>query len=110
MIVNEIREGDVAILALAGRLDSTSSPGVEGRLTDTVRQSRAVVVDLADLDYISSAGLRVLLKAAKEAKAARARLAFAALRPAVKEVLDISGFSSILATYPSRAAAVSGVA
>jgi anti-anti-sigma factor len=109
MQVDESRDGDVLVLSLSGRLDAVSSPAVEARLLDAVRRSSAVVLDLSGLDYVSSAGLRILLKTAKEAKAAQSRFALAALRPAVHEVFEVSGFFSILAAYPSLAEAVAAV-
>jgi anti-sigma B factor antagonist len=109
MQVDESTDGDVRILTLTGRLDAMTSPPVEGRLLEAVRHAPAVVLDLSGLDYVSSAGLRILLKAAKEAKAAQSRLALAGLRSAVREVFEVSGFFSILAAYPTLAEALAAV-
>ena len=109
MQVDESTDGDVRILTLTGRLDAMTSPPVEGRLLEAVRHAPAVVLDLSGLDYVSSAGLRILLKAGKEAKVAKSRLALAALRPVVQEVFEVSGFFSILDAYPSRDEALDAV-
>ncbi len=109
MAVSESREGGVLVLHLAGRLDGVSSPAIGAELSEAVRANPAVVIDLEALDYVSSAGLRVLIKAAKEAKAAQTKLALAAPGPVVREVFEISGFGTFLAIFPQRAEAVAHV-
>ena len=76
---------------------------------DESRDGGVLVLDLAGLDYVSSAGLRVLLKAAKEARAAGSRFALAGLRPAVREVFEVSGFFAVLTAYPTRAEALAAL-
>ncbi|HEX3730050.1 MAG TPA: STAS domain-containing protein, partial [Opitutaceae bacterium] len=61
--------------------------------------------DCAQLHYVSSAGLRVFLSAAKKAKVAGGRAAFAALTPIVQEIFELSGFTGILEIHPTAAAA-----
>jgi anti-sigma B factor antagonist len=61
------------------------------------------------MEYISSLGLRVLFKAAKQAKAAQQTLLLAGLRPAVKEVFDISGFTGLFTIHPDRGEAVASL-
>ena len=109
MQLDESRDGGVLVLDLAGRLDAGSSPPVEAKLLASVRGAPAVLLDLAGLDYVSSAGLRVLLKAAKEARAAGSRFALAGLRPAVREVFEVSGFFAVLTAYPTRAEALAAL-
>ena len=65
-----------------------------------------VVLDMQRVDYVSSAGLRVLLKAAKIARQEGHRLALAGLTPQVQEVFDISGFTAIFTIYESRQRAI----
>ncbi|HYE48037.1 MAG TPA: STAS domain-containing protein [Azospirillaceae bacterium] len=102
---------DVAVLALKGRLDSATVPGVEAKLDATVADPdlRGLVIDFAGLDYVSSLGLRTLLKTAKQCREKGVRLAVCALHPHVREVFDISGFSSIFPIHPDRLAAVASV-
>ncbi len=106
MDIQEQRQGDVMILQPVGRLDSLSCREFETRLLAALDESKTVVVDCAVLDYISSAGLRVLLVAAKHNRTSGGRLALAALRENVREVFEISGFSAIFALHPTVAAAV----
>ena len=68
-----------------------------------------VVVDLGGVEYISSAGLRVILTMVKASKAAAATLAFCSMQSMVAEVFKISGFSSMLPIYATRDEAVSAL-
>jgi anti-anti-sigma factor len=80
----------VARLALAGALNSDTAPAFEGRLQEVVAQGmRLTVLDMKDLDYISSAGLRVIFKAAKQVQAAGNRLAAANRKPHIDKVFEI---------------------
>ena len=97
--------GNVPVLAVRGRLDSTTSSLLDVRLSENVANSATTIIDMTGLDYVSSAGLRVLLKAAKQAKARSSRLLLCTLHPNVQEVFDISGFSAIFSIYPDRATA-----
>jgi anti-sigma B factor antagonist len=101
--------GEYPVIALAGRLDSTTSGLLDARLSENVDISDRTIIDMTGLDYVSSAGLRVLLKAAKQAKARSARLLLCTLHPNVQEVFDISGFSAIFSIYPDRATAAAAV-
>lgn len=110
MDIREQRQDHAVVLSPAGRLDSLSCREFEGCLLRVLDEGDAVVVDCAAMDYISSAGLRVLLVAAKRARATDKRLVLAALRDNVREVFDISGFSTVFAIHPSVAAAVASLA
>jgi anti-anti-sigma factor len=108
MDVTETRENGVAVVTLKGRLDAASAPAVEQKVLAVVGSGAGnLVLDCAELDYISSAGLRILLMAAK--RMARGKLALAALKPQVRDVLDIAGFASLLSIHPTRAAAMAAV-
>lgn len=109
MDIHEQLQGNALVLAPVGRLDSLSCREFEARLLPALSQSGAVVVDCARLDYISSAGLRVLLVAAKQNRVTGGRLALAGLRDNLREVFDISGFSAIFAIHPTVAAAVASL-
>ena len=108
--IGEERIGSAAVIAVNGRLDGAAAPQLDDRLAATIASATALILDLACLDYASSAGLRVLLKAAKQAKAVKKSFALAAITPTVKEVFDISGFTTIFSIYPDRATAVASVA
>lgn len=109
MEIQEQRHGNALVLGINGRLDSLSCREFEGRLLGALNESSAVVVDCTGMEYISSAGLRVLLVAAKQARAASGQLILAALRDNPREVFDISGFSAIFAIHPTLEEALAAV-
>jgi anti-anti-sigma factor len=80
----------VAMVSLIGALNSETAPAFEARLQEVVAQGLQVtILDMKELDYISSAGLRVIFKAAKQVKAAGNRLAAANRRPHIDKVFEI---------------------
>ncbi len=83
------------LVAASGRIDSNSAGALEAVLPDRVQQHAATVMDLGNVAYVSSAGLRVFLKGVKAAKATGHKLVLTGLSPAVYEVFDISGFTAI---------------
>lgn len=95
MDISENSRDGALVISVSGRLDSSTAGDLEAILPPRVREHKAVVLSLADVPYVSSAGLRVLLIGAKAAKAAGNKLILAGLSPAVREVFDISGFSKI---------------
>lgn len=89
-------------MGLKGRVDASTSQGFERRLIGLVRQGETrLILDFQDLDYISSAGLRVLLLAVKELKACNGRLLLCSLKDYIKEIFEMSGFASFLPIHPS---------
>ncbi len=109
MDITEQQAGNATVVSFAGRLDGTNSATTDTALAAAVSRSPALVIDLSALDYISSAGLRVLLKAAKQAQTAKQKLVLAGLQPAVKQVFEISGFSTLFATFDNRDAALAAL-
>jgi len=109
MQIVQDRTADIDILALEGRVDSSNASEVESALVPLADSGGRVVVDVEQLEYISSAGLRVLLIAAKRSKAAGTQLALAGLQPAVREVFDISGFSRLFDIHGARPDAVAAL-
>jgi anti-anti-sigma factor len=100
---------DIHIVAITGSLDSTTAPEAQKSLDAVVAGAKKVVLDFSSLDYISSAGLRVLLGAAKKLRGSGGTLGMFGLNQSVREVFEISGFSSILAIYQSEAEALSAM-
>ncbi len=82
-------------LSIAGRLDAATSQDADQELRNKLNDCTALVIDLNDLSYISSAGLRVLLIVAKQMQGRSGKVVLCNLTPTVQEVFDISGFSSI---------------
>ena len=103
MDVREERNGGVLTVGIAGKLDATSAKPFEDRLLGAIDAGeRRLVVDLARLDYVSSAGLRVFLLAAKRLKSTNATIVLCSLTDAVREVFDIAGFLTMFPVYGSH--------
>jgi anti-anti-sigma factor len=103
----EEKQDAVTVLGLRGRMDSNTSRIVEEKLLGLLdRGENQLVVDCAQLDYISSAGLRVFLMAAKRTTQAKGKLVVATLNEDVKQVFDLTGFSSIFHICGSREEAI----
>jgi anti-sigma B factor antagonist len=93
-----------------GRLDFGAAAGFQAQLEQVLAgagtKPAGVIIDCAGLDYVSSAGLRVFLLAARTAGRAGLSFTICALKPAVREVFDISGFSRVIAVYADRTTAL----
>jgi anti-anti-sigma factor len=97
--VSTISHDHAVVIAVTGRLDTATAPVFEARIVDLIAEGhRRIIVDLTGLAYISSAGLRVLLVAAKRLKPEGGRLLLAAPGELVGQVLGITGFSGMLDT------------
>jgi len=101
--LNSSRHGEVNLIQVTGRLDANSSPELEKELITLLESDeKFFLIDLAELDYISSVGLRVLLMVAKKAKALGGKVALNSLREHVLEVFEIAGFTAIFPIFASR--------
>ena len=104
-ITKETIDG-VVVVSPVGRVDSNSAREVEEALLPLFDAAAPVVVDFAKLNYISSAGLRVLLLAARRSKATGTPLSLAGMSTAVDEVFRISGFAKLFHIHANRAEAL----
>jgi anti-sigma B factor antagonist len=109
MNISENSRDGALVISAAGRLDSTTAGALEVVLPARTREAKTVILSLADVPYVSSAGLRVLLIGAKAAKAAGNKLVITGLSPAVREVFDISGFSKIFTIEADVDAAMAAI-
>ncbi|NSW85182.1 MAG: STAS domain-containing protein [Syntrophobacteraceae bacterium] len=102
MEVLERKENDVMILTLKGRLDSNTSDEFGERLLNLIKNGEnRLVLDLGDVDYISSAGLRVFIRCVKELKQTQGQLCLCSMKDYIREVFDLSGIASLLVIQPS---------
>lgn len=107
MELKEKKISDVVIVGVKGRMDALTAPNFESNLCCIIdRGEKKIVIDLGELEYISSAGLRAVLSTAKRVKAAQGSLAFANLSGMVSEVFDISGFTSMFSIFGTVLSAV----
>jgi anti-sigma B factor antagonist len=110
MEVTERREGDVTILMLSGSLDSNTSSVLEDRIMARVQEGdQRLILDFGRLDYISSAGLRVLNKATKKLGPGGGRIILCSMQDYIREVFEIAGFDYILPIVPSLEEALAKV-
>ena len=96
MTITPNKTSDKLTLSLGGRLDTTTSPELEKAITEQCGDVTALEIDMAKLDYISSAGLRVLLAAKKSMDAANGTLTVTHVCDEIREVFDMTGFMDIL--------------
>ena len=95
MTIAKKLEGSALTIALEGRLDTTTSPELEETLAASLDGVTALVFDFTKLDYLSSAGLRVLLSAQKRMNK-QGTMKLVHVNDAVKEVFEITGFADFL--------------
>jgi anti-anti-sigma factor len=96
MMLETTTQGDVLILKPVGRLDSTSAPELERVVTEQLdNDMKRLVFDLADMDYVSSAGLRVILLAGKKLRSTQGKMVLVGMRDLVREVFEMSGFLTL---------------
>lgn len=94
---------NAAIAVIKGRLDVTTSAALENAFNELLAENQTkVLVECRQLEYISSAGLRVLLAAAKQFKKVSGSIALSGLSQNVKQVFELSGFTSIFPTFATR--------
>lgn len=96
LIIHEIKNPMQTTLVLSGRLDTNTAPELEHQLRAILPETSVLVLDLDALDYISSAGLRVLLVAQKEMNKKKGQLTLTHVHETVLEVLEVTGFTDIL--------------
>ena len=94
MEIKKTTDGAKTVIAVTGRVDTTTAPELEAGLK--LAGNETLTLDLAGVPYMSSAGLRCLLAAQKKMMAGGGAMTVVGIQPAVKEVLDITGLSGIL--------------
>jgi anti-anti-sigma factor len=97
MEIVQKEENGIVCIEIIGRLDADSSPEAEKVVKDAIKdQTNRILFNLASLEYLSSAGLRVLLGAAKEMRRKDGKIVLCALNEFVKEIFEVSGFQSLI--------------
>ncbi len=107
MDIKSQKINDVTVLAVSGRMDSQTAPHVEEQAKSALAGGETrLVLDFSGLTYTSSAGLRVILNAAKAARASGGDLVLANVQLPVEKVLSLTGFTSLITLYPDVQAAL----
>ncbi|MBW2705328.1 MAG: STAS domain-containing protein [Deltaproteobacteria bacterium] len=97
MEISQKEEKGIVSIAIKGRLDADSSMEAEKIVKDALGgETSRLLFDLGGLEYLSSAGLRVLLTAAKEMRRRDGKIVLCALNEFVKEIFEVSGFQSLI--------------
>jgi anti-anti-sigma factor len=95
------------VVSVSGRIDATTSDQFKQQLMETISDRPIqLILDFAQLEFISSIGLRVLVVTAKRVAAVRGKLVFCGLTGPVREVFELAGFVSVVPLFPDRAAAL----
>ena len=97
MKITKNMNGTELTIALEGRLDTTTAPQLENELKGSLCDIKELILDLNQLDYISSAGLRVLLAAQKQMTKQLGKMEIRNVNETVMEVFEITGFVDIIA-------------
>jgi anti-sigma B factor antagonist len=111
MQLEESKKGTVLVMSAQGRLDAGTASDFQGQLSASIDGGESrILLDFSDLTTISSAGLRVLLAAAKRIEGGNGQLAICGLRENVASVFKVSGFDTIITTFPDEGAALASYA
>ncbi|MBQ7584864.1 MAG: STAS domain-containing protein [Desulfovibrionaceae bacterium] len=107
MEIDVTKDQNYVVMALNGRMDATTTAEFDAAAQKNLDEGQTrILIDLKDLVYMSSAGLRSLLNLAKKTKALQGKIAFCNLQPMVAEVFRISGFDRILSVEADRTQAL----
>jgi anti-sigma B factor antagonist len=113
MNVSARRYASAVVLQVSGRLDQDTCDAFRGDLMKHVETAAqgggGIVLDLSQMEYVSSAGLRCFMLASRQAKAYQARIFVSALQPMVKEIFDISHFNLVFQVFPTVREALAAV-
>lgn len=95
--IRDEMKGEVLVLRLSGRLDAVSSPTAERKVFDFINGGKfKILADMAGIDYLSSAGMRMLLSVTKKLKTSSGKLVLFSVTHGVMDILKMSGFDHVL--------------
>lgn len=95
MEISKVRNGEKLSIKLSGRLDTTTAPKLEAELKQSIDGVKELVFDFGEVEYISSAGLRILL-AAQKVMNRQGEMKLTGVNADIMEIFEITGFSEIL--------------
>lgn len=96
MTIEKKQDGNETTVLLTGRLDTTTAPQLEAELDNILSDAQNLVMDFESLEYISSAGLRVLLMAHKTTTKNNAKMVIRHANEVIREVFEVTGFMDVL--------------
>lgn len=110
MDVREEKQGTTSVFALTGRLDSSTAPSIEEKILDSISHgAHDVILDFTMVDYISSAGIRVLVHCHKELEKKSGNILLAAVPKPIENVLYITGFLPYFKVYDGKTQALAAI-
>lgn len=109
MEIHRNKEKGMIVISVKGRMDAITSVDFEKKLTEWISSGEnQFFIDLSEMDYISSAGLRSILKISKQLQMRNGKMIFAGLQDSVREVFRISGFETIFQIRKTMEEAMNG--
>lgn len=96
MTINKQLDKEVLTVSLQGRLDTSTSPELDRELQASIPGIQKLIMDFQELEYVSSAGLRVLLSAQKRMSRQRGEMVVRNVNETINEVFELTGFIDIL--------------
>jgi anti-anti-sigma factor len=110
MEIQDERIGNTCVVMAKGRLDGGASTAFADKIGELITSPNPkLLIDFAGVDFVTSAGLRAVLVLVKKVKAAGGSFALCSVQDPVREVLDITGFTSMLSIHPTRADAIAAM-
>jgi len=110
MEIRTRKENNAIVVTVKGRMDAVSSPDFEAHLSELMADGeKDFIVDLGELDYISSAGLRSVLSVLQDLKGKNGKLVLCSLKDLVKHVFDLSGLSPTIPIFETVDSALSHI-
>ncbi len=107
MKIEEQTVDSVVVVSLDGRVDGSTAPDLEKHISDVVERGDArILLDCSKMDYIGSAGLRIMLVGARKCQQGGGKLMLCTLRATCKSVMESSGFLTMLDYYDTRESAL----
>ena len=101
MNITTQKTDDGVLIQVEGRIDTTNYNEFEAAMNEVFNdETKQIYLDCSGLNYISSSGLRIFLTVQKKMMSVGGKFKLFAMQPAIKEIFDISGFSSIFSIYP----------
>jgi anti-sigma B factor antagonist len=103
MNLNEIKNDNVVIIEIEGRLDTTNYNLLEKKLLENIESGQKnILIDCKKMDYVSSSGLRIFLMALKKITALNGKFVLCGLQENIAEIFEISGFTSIFQIFENQ--------
>lgn len=103
-------QGPIKIVRVEGRLDATTVPVLEKKLSQLIEAGhKKILVDFGRIDYLSSAGMRLLLSVTKKIKSKEGKIVMCAMNDDVMEIIKMAGFERILNIYPTEKEAIAAL-